>query len=137
MSARLFDEAGLRAEGERVGSRLQAGAVVLLEGELGSGKTTFAQAIARGLGVDTPATSPTYALVHHYRGRRGPVYHLDCYRLRAPDEAADLDWNGLLQEADALIVEWPERAGAWVPRATDRYRLAHVDDPDIRALERV
>jgi tRNA threonylcarbamoyladenosine biosynthesis protein TsaE len=135
MTARLLDEAGLRAEGERVGRELPPGAVVLLEGELGSGKTTFAQAIARGLGVEVPATSPTYALVHHYRGRRGPVYHLDCYRLRAPDEAADLDWNGLLQEGDALIVEWPERAGAWVPRATTRFRLAHVENPELRALE--
>lgn len=132
---RLLDEAGLVAEGEALGRRLPPGAVILLEGDLGAGKTTFARALARGLGVDEAATSPTYALVHRYRGRRGPVFHLDCYRLRSPDEAADLDWQGLVAEGDALIIEWPERAGAWVPPATHRFRLSHVPDPARRGLE--
>jgi tRNA threonylcarbamoyladenosine biosynthesis protein TsaE len=132
---RLLDEAGLAALGEALGRALPPGAVVLLEGELGAGKTTFARAVARGLGVEEGATSPTYALVHRYRGRRGPVFHLDCYRLRTPDEAADLDWDGLLTEGDALLVEWPERAGSWVPPATHRYRFAHVADPGFRGVE--
>jgi tRNA threonylcarbamoyladenosine biosynthesis protein TsaE len=132
---RLLDEAGLVAEGEALGRALPPGAVVLLEGELGAGKTTFVRALARGLGVAEAATSPTYALVHHYRGRRGPVFHLDCYRLRTPDEAADLDWQGLVAEGDAVLVEWPERAGAWVPPATHRFRLVHVADPGLRGLE--
>jgi tRNA threonylcarbamoyladenosine biosynthesis protein TsaE len=85
--------------------------------------------------VAGPATSPTYALVHRYRGRRGPVFHLDCYRLRSPDEAADLDWEGLLAEGDAILVEWPERAGAWLPRPARRFRLHHVADPERRGLE--
>ena len=55
--------------------------------------------------------------MHRYQGRRGPVFHLDCYRLRSPDEAADLDWEGLLAEGDAILVEWPEQAGAWLPAA--------------------
>lgn len=93
------------------------------------------QAVARGLGVTAPATSPTYALVHRYRGRRGPVFHLDCFRLRSPDEAADLDWEGLLGEGDAILVEWPERAGGWVPRPTLRFRLHHLHDPAVRGLE--
>lgn len=132
---RHLDEAGLVAEGEALGRALPPGAVVLLEGDLGAGKTTFARAVARGLGVDEAATSPTYALVHRYHGRRGPVFHLDCYRLRSPDEAADLDWQGLMTEGDALIVEWPERAGAWVPPATHRFRLVHLPDPARRGLE--
>jgi tRNA threonylcarbamoyladenosine biosynthesis protein TsaE len=125
----------LAAAGEAIGRALPPRAVVTLEGELGAGKTALVQAIARGLGVADAATSPTYALVHHYRGRRGPVYHLDCYRLRAPDEAADLDWEGLLAEGDALLVEWPERAGAWLPPRTQAYRLHHGDDPEQRGLE--
>lgn len=132
---RLLDEAGLAAVGEALGRDLPPGAVILLEGDLGAGKTTFARAVARGLGVGEAATSPTYALVHRYHGRRGPVFHLDCYRLRSPDEAADLDWQGLVAEGDALLVEWPERAGAWVPPATHRFRLAHVADPGLRGLE--
>jgi tRNA threonylcarbamoyladenosine biosynthesis protein TsaE len=127
--------AELETEGETVGRSLPAGAVVTLEGQLGAGKTTFVQAIARGLGVGVGATSPTYALVHRYRGRRGPVFHLDCYRLRSPDEAADLDWEGLLRDGDAVLIEWPERAGAWVPAPTRRFRLHHLADPERRGLE--
>ena len=93
------------------------------------------QAIARGLGVGVHATSPTYALVHRYQGCRGPVFHVDCYRLRAPDEAADLDWEGLLREGDALLIEWPERAGAWLPVPTGRFRLHHLADSERRGLE--
>ena len=125
----------LRAEGEAVGRSLPPRSVVALEGELGAGKTTLVQAIARGLGVTEPASSPTYALVHRSGGRRGPVFHLDCYRLRSPDEAADLDWEGLLTEGDAVLVEWPERAGPWLPPPTRRYRMHHLDDPALRGLE--
>ena len=132
---RPLTETELAAEGEVIGQALPRGAVITLEGDLGAGKTTLVQAIVRGLGVTAPATSPTYALVHHYRGRRGPVYHLDCFRLRSPDEAADLDWEGLLAEGDAILIEWPERASGWLPRPTRRYRLHHLDDPERRGLE--
>ncbi len=125
----------LMAEGEALGRSLPPGAVLALEGELGAGKTTLAQAIVRGLGVTEPASSPTYALVHRYRGRRGPVFHLDCYRLRTPAEAGDLDWEGLLRDGDAVLVEWPERAGAWLPPPTRRYRMHHVSEPELRGLE--
>jgi tRNA threonylcarbamoyladenosine biosynthesis protein TsaE len=125
----------LTAEGETLGRSLPPGTLLAFDGELGAGKTSFIQAIARGLGVAGPATSPTYALVHRYHGRRGPVFHLDCYRLRSPDEAADLDWEGLLAEGDAILVEWPERAGAWLPRPARRFRLHHVADPERRGLE--
>ena len=132
---RALTEAELVAEGEELGRTLPPGAVLVFEGDLGAGKTTFIRAIARGLGVPTGATSPTYALVHRYAGARGPVFHLDCYRLRDPEEAADLDWETLLTEGDAVLIEWPERAGAWVPEPTMRFRLSHLDDPGRRALE--
>jgi len=73
--------------------------------------------------------------VHRYQGARGPVFHLDCFRLRSPDEAADLDWEGLLTEGDAILVEWPERAGAWIPAPSRRFRLSHLSDPGRRRLE--
>lgn len=125
----------LDARGEALGRTLEPGEVVTFEGDLGAGKTTFIKAVARGLGVATPATSPTYALVHRYHGARGPVFHLDCFRLRSPDEAADLDWEGLMSEGDAILIEWPERAGEWVPKPTRRFRLLHVPDPARRGLE--
>ena len=125
----------LEAEGATLGRSLPPGALLAFEGEVGAGKTTFIQAIARGLGVTVAATSPTYALVHRYRGRRGPVFHLDCYRLRSHDEAADLDWEGLMSEGDAILVEWPEQAGAWLPPPDRRFRLHHLADPGRRGLE--
>jgi tRNA threonylcarbamoyladenosine biosynthesis protein TsaE len=125
----------LEAEGETLGRSLPPGTLLAFEGELGAGKTTFIQAIARGLGVAGQATSPTYALVHRYHGRRGPVFHLDCYRLRSADEAADLDWEGLVAEGDAILVEWPERAGAWLPQPARRFRLHHLADVARRGLE--
>jgi tRNA threonylcarbamoyladenosine biosynthesis protein TsaE len=133
--SRCLTQAQLEAEGEALGRRLRPGELVTFEGNLGAGKTTFIKAVARGLGVAGPATSPTYALVHRYRGTRGPVFHLDCFRLRSPEEAADLDWEGLLQEGDAILVEWPERAGEWLPRPSRRFRLSHVTDPQLRGLE--
>ena len=134
MSHALTEEE-LQAEGEALGRQLRPGELLTFEGDLGAGKTTFIQAVARGLGVSTPATSPTYALVHRYQGARGPVFHLDCFRLRTPDEAADLDLEGLVSEGDAILVEWPERAGSWLPSPSRRYRLSHVEDPARRRLE--
>ena len=132
---RSLTRAELEAVGEALGRALRPGELVTFEGDLGAGKTTFIQAVVRGLGVSQPATSPTYSLVHRYHGSRGPVFHLDCFRLRSPDEAADLDWEGLLAEGDAILVEWPERAGGWIPQPGRRFRLSHVADPDRRGLE--
>ena len=132
---RSLTRAELEAVGEALGRALRPGEVVTFEGDLGAGKTTFIQAVVRGLGVSQPATSPTYSLVHRYHGARGPVFHLDCFRLRSPDEAADLDWEGLVAEGDAILVEWPERAGGWIPEPGRRFRLSHVPDPDRRGLE--
>ena len=124
---RVVSERELSDLGEALGRRLAAGAVVFLQGELGAGKTTLARAIVRGLGAPDAVSSPTYALVHHYHGRRGDVYHVDCYRLQGPDAAADLDWEQL-GSSDALIVEWPERGGAWVPEPSVRVTLRQLDE---------
>ena len=131
----LYTESELRARGDMIGEGLPPKSIVFFEGELGAGKTTLVQAIAHGLGVAINPTSPTYALVHQYQGKRGPVFHLDCYRLRDPAEAADLDWETLLKEGDAVLIEWPEKAGAYLPRPTLRCRLAHVADESLRQLE--
>lgn len=130
----LLDEEAIGGIANQLGQTLPPGAVIWLEGELGAGKTTFARSLVRALGVTGPAQSPTYALVHHYDGRRGPVYHVDCYRLRSADEARDLDWETLLT-GDALLIEWPEKAGAWAPRPTHRIRLAHTANPVLRRLD--
>ncbi|MFN0179359.1 MAG: tRNA (adenosine(37)-N6)-threonylcarbamoyltransferase complex ATPase subunit type 1 TsaE [Gemmatimonadales bacterium] len=125
--------AELVAAGEALGADLGPGEVVWLEGDLGAGKTTMVQAIATGLGVTEPATSPTYGLVHRYQGRRGPVFHVDCYRLKHPEEARDLDWDRLAT-GDAVLVEWPSRAGRWALPPTRRIQLEHAIDPTRRRL---
>ena len=130
----LLDEAAMGALAEDLGRSLGPGEIVWLIGELGAGKTSFVQALTRGLGVLSPATSPSYALVHHYAGPRGPVYHVDCFRLRTPDEAHDLDWE-TLSSGRALLIEWPERAGAWAPRPTRKVALAHTPNPELRRVE--
>ncbi|MEO5825468.1 MAG: tRNA (adenosine(37)-N6)-threonylcarbamoyltransferase complex ATPase subunit type 1 TsaE [Gemmatimonadales bacterium] len=121
-----LDLAELSALGEQLGAELPGGTVVWLDGPLGAGKTTFAQAIARGRAVGEVATSPTYSLVHHYHGPRGDVYHLDCYRLRTPDDAADLNWDELAS-ADLLLIEWPHRAGSWALPPSVRVVIAHAE----------
>jgi tRNA threonylcarbamoyladenosine biosynthesis protein TsaE len=121
--------------GEEVGAGLTAPVVVGLSGELGSGKTTLVQAICRGLGARARATSPTYALVHRYDGDATPVYHVDCYRLRHPDEARDLAFDDMIRERAIVLIEWPERAGAWAPPLDRHFRLAYDPDPARRVVE--
>jgi tRNA threonylcarbamoyladenosine biosynthesis protein TsaE len=123
--------------GEALGGSLKRPAVIGLSGELGSGKTTLVQAICRGLGAEALATSPTYALVHHYDARGAPVYHVDCYRLASPEEARDLGFDDMMRERAIVLVEWPERAGAWGPPLDRHFSLAHDADPAVRVLEEV
>ena len=130
----LLDEPALAALAFDLGQTLSPGEVVWLSGELGAGKTSFVKHLVRGLGAELPATSPTYSLVHRYVAPGGPVYHVDCYRLRTPDDAHDLDWETLIS-GRALLIEWPERAGAFAPRPTRSVALAHTTDPDIRRVE--
>ena len=129
----FLDEISLRHWGLDRGQSLPPGSVLWLSGELGAGKTTLVQAIAEGLGVSSRATSPTYNLVHRYEGLRGPVYHVDCYRMKHPDEASQLDWAGMLA-ADALIVEWPEQGAGWGPKPDLWVELEHISDPAMRRL---
>jgi len=127
--------------GEDLGRQLRAPAVIGLSGELGTGKTSLVQAICRGLGASARATSPTYALVHHYDagpvGPAGPipVYHVDCYRLRQPDEARDLGFDDMVRERAIILIEWPERAGIWAPPLDRHFKLFYDSDPGSRVLE--
>jgi tRNA threonylcarbamoyladenosine biosynthesis protein TsaE len=120
--------------GEDLGRQLRAPAVIGLSGELGTGKTTLVQAICRGLGARARATSPTYALVHHYEAAPTPVYHVDGYRLRHPDEARDLGFDDMVRERAIILIEWPERAGAWVPPLDRHFQLSYDDDPARRVI---
>jgi len=121
--------------GEDLGRQLRPPAVIGLSGEVGTGKTTLIQAICRGLGAKARATSPTYALVHHYHAGPTPVYHVDCYRLRQPDDARDLGFDDMVRERAIVLIEWPERAGAWAPALDRHFRLSYDAAPDRRVVE--
>lgn len=125
----------LVAWGERFGAAARVPLVVAISGELGAGKTTLVQAICRGAGVTEPVTSPTFALVHRYAGARFPVYHLDLYRLERPGELTNIGWDDIIGAHALVLVEWPERAGALLPRDVVPVELEHdPDDPDRRIL---
>jgi tRNA threonylcarbamoyladenosine biosynthesis protein TsaE len=123
----------LALEAARLWRTVPPGGVVWLSGEIGTGKTTFVQALTRAAGA-TPARSPTYALIHAYASPEGPILHVDCYRLRQPEEARDLDLDRLRREARLLVIEWPERAGRHAPPPDVHLRLRHTDTPDTRIL---
>ena len=124
--------------GEALGRELAPPAVVGLSGELGTGKTTFVQAICRGLGARGLATSPTYALVHQYRTPEDRVvYHVDCYRLRSPAEAQDLGFDDMVRDGAIVLIEWPERAGPWTPPLDRHFQLSYGDEPDMREMEEI
>ncbi len=116
--------------GEHLGRSLRRGDVVLLHGDLGAGKTTFAQGIAHGLLVDGYVQSPTFSLVHEHEGRDGddePVrlYHLDLYRLSGETELDSFGFDDYLVPTDGIsLIEWPERA---VDRLPDRYLLVRLE----------
>jgi tRNA threonylcarbamoyladenosine biosynthesis protein TsaE len=122
-----------RAVARRLAGELAAGATVLLSGDLGTGKTVFVRGLAEGLGIDPEeVTSPTFTLVHEYRGGRLPLVHVDLYRL----DRAELDEIGLdpdLANQGVVAIEWAERLVRSIPAALN---VRIVDDgADRRTIE--
>lgn len=109
--------------------------VVVLRGEMGAGKTTFVRAVAAALGVEDRVTSPTFALVNHYRGGAGQsVYHFDFYRIDSPSEAYDFGYEEYFYSGDLCLVEWPEKIEALLPPDTVEVRI-RVVGPTERIFE--
>lgn len=114
--------------GELLGRLLAAPAVVLLNGELGAGKTCLVQGLARGLGVgpEEPVTSPSFTLLNVYAGRC-PLYHFDLYRLSQEEDLLDLGFDEYLQADGVTVVEWAERI-AGLPAGDLMLRLSHAGE---------
>ncbi|MGI8552051.1 MAG: tRNA (adenosine(37)-N6)-threonylcarbamoyltransferase complex ATPase subunit type 1 TsaE [Dehalococcoidia bacterium] len=112
--------------GVALGRLLEAGDVLLLQGELGAGKTCLTQGIARGLGSTDRVLSPTFVLRGEYAGRVR-LYHADLYRLESPDEVAELDLAGSTEDG-VLVVEWPERDAGSLPADHLLVRIDHVNE---------
>jgi tRNA threonylcarbamoyladenosine biosynthesis protein TsaE len=124
----------LQAFGERLGASLKPGTLIALQGDLGTGKTTLAQAICRGVGILEDVTSPTFALVNEYHVNRGSVFHLDLYRLSGPADLTNLAWDDIVNSGEIVIIEWPERAGDRLPDEAVRIRLDYIPGDDGRRL---
>lgn len=110
--------------------------VVALSGDLGAGKTTFTQAVAKHLGVEETVVSPTFVIQKSYPLEGHPptggfrrLIHIDAYRLKEERELSVLGWEELLTDPGNLIlVEWPERVPGLLPRETHRVSLQYIDD---------
>ena len=110
----------------RLAQELVLGDVVFVDGELGSGKTTFVRGAARALGVQGPVTSPTYTIGHRYRGRVD-VSHLDLYRFEGMSNAEWGDLEEYLENA-VVFVEWPQAGAGFLPPSRARVGLQHVGE---------
>jgi tRNA threonylcarbamoyladenosine biosynthesis protein TsaE len=121
------------ATGEALGRTLGPGAVIALTGELGAGKTCFAQGLVRGLGADVRATSPTFVLVNEYRGRV-PVHHVDLYRLDRFADVQDLGVPELFDRESVTIVEWADKLGPLLPPDAIRVQIDGVGDEPRRIM---
>lgn len=131
------DRDSLEAWGRAVGAALPRPVVIALEGDLGAGKTTLARALCAGIGVPNldAVTSPTFSLVQQYDAPRGPVVHVDLYRLKSDAELEALGWDELMASAAVLLVEWPERAMHTLPVDLISISLLHdASDPQRRIL---
>ena len=132
-STRTGSSAETEAAGAEIASRLRAGDIVVVSGDLGAGKTTLIRGASRALGVTGPVTSPTFTIGQRYDGRI-PVFHLDLYRLGTL-EGED---PGLLEDyfaPDAVtFIEWPGLAEPELPRAPVRVEIVHAgtDERDLR-----
>lgn len=113
----LPDDAATRALGARLAHAIVPGLRVYLHGDLGSGKTTFARGLLRGLGYRDRVKSPTFALVELYTFSRLNLYHFDFYRFRDPKEWRDAGFDEYFNDASVCLVEWPEKAAGLLPVA--------------------
>ncbi|PIG93364.1 tRNA (adenosine(37)-N6)-threonylcarbamoyltransferase complex ATPase subunit type 1 TsaE [Gloeocapsopsis sp. IPPAS B-1203] len=113
--------------GSLLGQHLKAGIVILLEGNLGTGKTTLVQGIGKGLGITESIVSPTFTLINEYTEGRLPLYHLDLYRLE-PEEVTALHpevyWEGIDVDLGITAIEWAERL-PYLPQSYISIRLSH------------
>lgn len=114
--------------GERIGASLAPGAVVLLCGDLGAGKTVLAKGIARALGVTEEVSSPTYTLVSEYEGRVRLV-HVDLYRIGAPEEIEGLGLDDLLWNGAVSLIEWGEKIRPMLDGGYGEVSIAIHPDP--------
>jgi tRNA threonylcarbamoyladenosine biosynthesis protein TsaE len=122
--------------GEKIGRKLHPPRVILLYGELGSGKTVLVRGLAQGLGVKDPTLvrSPSFTLVNQYAGKEGTIYHIDFYRLEGPRDFSSLGLEEILASHSIVIIEWAEKLLLELEN-TLKIRIRTNADPDTRRFE--
>ncbi len=103
--------------GERIGKSLKAGDIVALSGELGAGKTTLIQGIAKGLGIRDWVTSPTFTIINEFKGRID-LYHVDLYRIDRMEDAVDVEIEEYFTKGGVTVIEWAEKIKPLLPDKT-------------------
>ncbi|MCL2402399.1 MAG: tRNA (adenosine(37)-N6)-threonylcarbamoyltransferase complex ATPase subunit type 1 TsaE [Oscillospiraceae bacterium] len=119
--------------GEKLGHMLPPGSVVALYGGLGVGKTAFTRGLAKGLGIDSNVSSPTFTIVNEYPGNI-PLFHFDMYRLENAHELFDIGWDDYLERGGVCVVEWSEKVPNAFPIGTIIVKLEILDE-NARRLE--
>ncbi|MFB4168665.1 tRNA (adenosine(37)-N6)-threonylcarbamoyltransferase complex ATPase subunit type 1 TsaE [Virgibacillus sp. JSM 102003] len=123
LKANSVEETGKIAE--KLALFLKPGDVVTLEGDLGTGKTTFTKGIANGLGIKQNVNSPTYTIVKEYEGEL-PLYHMDVYRLENTDE--DIGFDEYFNGNGISIVEWAHFIEEFLPEERLNIKISYIDD---------
>ena len=113
--------------GAVIAQTAQAHDLLLLNGDLGAGKTTLTQGIGRELGIKRPVKSPTFTIVREYPEARLPLYHMDFYRLEE-DDLSSIDLNAYLAEPGLVVIEWPEIVQEQLPETFLEITIKRVDD---------
>ena len=116
--------------------QIQPGMILLLNGDLGAGKTAFTRGFARGLGITEPVSSPTFTIVQEYPWGNGKMlYHMDLYRITDSDAALAFGIDDFLFDPNAIsIIEWPERAEDLYPPEAIRIDISHTEDENTRII---
>ena len=109
-------------------------ALIYLQGDLGTGKTTLVRGFLRGRGERGAVRSPTFTLIEPYDLKDGKLYHLDLYRLADPEELEFLGWRDLVAEQAVVFVEWPERGTGWLPVPDLLIVLKHAESGRVAIL---
>ena len=113
--------------GRAIAQTAEAHDLLLLNGDLGAGKTTLTQGIGRALGIKRPVKSPTFTIVREYPEARLPLYHMDFYRLE-DDDLSSIDLNAYLAEPGIVVIEWPEIVQEQLPETFLEVTIKRVDD---------
>ena len=131
MSLQVPNPERMRELAARIATHCRAGDLLVLDGDLGAGKTTFTQGLAAALGIDEPVTSPTFVIARTYRGPAGELNHVDAYRLGSALELDDLDLD---TEGAITVVEWGIDAGERLGADRLEIRIERDGDDDVRVV---